>query len=98
LQQRRCGDSKGGSGGDGNSDEGDGDSDGGNGDSCGGDDDSDSGSGSNGESGDSNGNSNIGNSCAVGLLPNLETARRERSVLRADEQNLLVKEEKEVCA
>ncbi len=35
---------------------------------------------------------------AVGLLPNLETARRERSVLLLEEQNLLVKEEKEVCA
>ncbi len=35
---------------------------------------------------------------AVGLLPNLETARRERSVLLLDEQNLLVKEEKEGCA
>jgi hypothetical protein len=30
---------------------------------------------------------------AVSLLPNLETARRERSVLLLDEQKLLVKEE-----
>jgi hypothetical protein len=29
---------------------------------------------------------------AVGLLPNLETAQRERSVLLLDEQNLLLKE------
>ncbi len=32
---------------------------------------------------------------AVGLLSNLETAQQERSVLLLDEQNLLVKEEKE---
>ncbi len=35
---------------------------------------------------------------AIGLLPNLETAQQERSVLLLDEQNLLVKEEKEGCA
>jgi hypothetical protein len=35
---------------------------------------------------------------AVGLLCNLETAQREWSVLLLDEQNLLVKEEKEGCA
>jgi hypothetical protein len=35
---------------------------------------------------------------AVGLLPNLGTARQERSMLLSDEQNLLVKEEKEGCA
>jgi hypothetical protein len=35
---------------------------------------------------------------AVGLLPNVETAQQERSMLLANEQNLLVKEEKEVCA
>jgi hypothetical protein len=35
---------------------------------------------------------------AVGLLANLETAQQERSVLLLDEQNLLVKEEKEGCA
>jgi hypothetical protein len=35
---------------------------------------------------------------AAGLLSNLETARQERSVLLLDEQNLLVKEEKEGCA
>jgi hypothetical protein len=35
---------------------------------------------------------------AIGLLPNLETARQERSVLLADEQNLLLKEGKRsVC-
>ncbi len=32
---------------------------------------------------------------AVGLLSNLETARRDRSVLLSDEQDLLEKEEKE---
>jgi hypothetical protein len=31
---------------------------------------------------------------AIGLLPNLETARQERSVLLSDEQNLLLKEGK----
>jgi hypothetical protein len=35
---------------------------------------------------------------AIGLLPNLETTQQERSVLLLDEQNLLVKEEKEGCA
>jgi hypothetical protein len=35
---------------------------------------------------------------AIGLLSNLETAQHERSVLLLDEQNLLVKEEKEGCA
>jgi hypothetical protein len=39
-----------------------------------------------------------GHMVAVGLLPNLETVRRERSMLLLDEQNLLVKEEKEGCA
>ncbi len=35
---------------------------------------------------------------AIGLLLNLETARQERGVLLLEEQNLLVKEEKEGCA
>jgi hypothetical protein len=35
---------------------------------------------------------------AIGLLPNLETAQQERSMLLLDEQNLLVKKEKEGCA
>jgi hypothetical protein len=35
---------------------------------------------------------------AIGLLSNLETAQRKRSVLLLDEPNLLVKEEKEGCA
>jgi hypothetical protein len=35
---------------------------------------------------------------AVGLLPNLEAARQERSMLLMAEQKLLGRKEKEVCA
>jgi hypothetical protein len=41
----------------------------------------------------------IGMTClfVVGLLPNLEAAQQERSMLLSDEQKLLGRKEKEVC-